>query len=130
MAGDEYPHESAETAPPMVDDPFPSIADKLSELVDAARMVDWEIIGPISTAAAAASGLTSQYPKLRVQSVIMSTDTAVVATLVVGTIRYPFALAIGINRFPFPLLIERGTNVSVEYSAAATAHVYLLGPVE
>jgi hypothetical protein len=130
MAGDEYPHEAAETAPPMVDDPFPSIADKLSELVNAVRMVDWEIIGPISTAAATASGLTSQYPKLRVQTVIISTDIATIATLVVGTIRYPFAVVAGINRFPFPLLIERGTNVSVEFAVAVSAHCYMLGPVE
>lgn len=130
MAGDEYPHESAETAPPMVDDPFPSIADRLGAMVDALRMVDWEIVGPISTAAATASGLSSQYPKLRVQQVILSTDIACIATIVIGSIRLPFAITPGINVLPFPLLIERGTNVSIEYSVAVTAHAYLLGPTE
>lgn len=130
MAGDEYAHEPAEIAPPMVDDPFPTIAETLRAIQEDARMVGWEIVGPLSVSAGTAAAIVSQYPKLRVQQVILSTDIACVASLGLGTVRYPFAIVPGINRVPLPLLIERGTDVSITYSVAVTAHAYLIGPTE
>lgn len=130
MAGDEYAHEPAEIAPPNVDDPFPTIAETLRAMLDSQRMVGYEIVGPLSVAAGTAAAIVSQYPKLRVQWLIVSLDIAAVVALGIGTVRYPFAVVPGVNRIPLPIVIERGTDVSLTFSVAVTAHAYLIGPTE
>lgn len=126
MATDNKPTGDIETPPPMVDDPFPSIADRLAGILDAATDVGMEVVGPLSTAAGTASNGVSQTPKMRIRTLILSTDIACILTLVFGTRRYPFALVPGCIDIPFPFVIERGQNVSIETSVAVTAHAYLI----
>lgn len=86
------------------------------------RMVGAEII---RLDAAAAPVPLSQYPKLRVQFVVLNVITAGAISLQVGTVLYPFNLAANAAIIvPFPLLIERGTNMA---AVAADGRIYLVG---
>lgn len=70
----------------------------------------------------------SQYPRLRVQSItIVNAGAAALVTVTVGTARYIFAAGIGTQTFDFPLVIERGMNVSCDLVGSI---VYLVGNVE
>lgn len=84
-----------------------------------------EIITLLGGAGAAAF---SQYSKLRVQSItICNAGAAALCILTVGTAQYTFAAGVGTQTFQFPLVIERGVNVSVDLVGAI---IYLIGNPE
>lgn len=90
-----------------------------------AAMVGTEII---RLDAAAAPVTLSQHPRLRLRGIIVNPVTAGVLTLTLGTATYPFASpANGLTFVPFPLVIERGTDMSC---VGADGRLYLLGDPE
>ncbi len=93
--------------------------------LDYAAMVNTQII---RLDAAAAPLTLSQHPKLRLRGVIVNPVTAGVLTLTLGTATYPFASpANGLTYIPFPLVIERGTDMSC---VGADGRIYLIGDPE
>ena len=121
-------------------DPFERLGDILSRQGGAMERVyaelasvGYEIWGPFQSAAAVTTGAPlSQHIRFRVREILITTDTAGVVTLVVGSALYPFVVAVG-NLAPtirFPLVIERGSDVSFAASVAATMDCYLIGRPE
>lgn len=91
-------------------------------VVGALRQVGAEII---RLDVGAAPAPLSQYPKLRVQTVIVNLVTAAQVTLTIGTAQYPFdGAARAITPIPFPLVIERGTNMQ---AVGTDGRIYLIG---
>lgn len=81
-----------------------------------------EIITLLGGAGAAAF---SQYPKLRVESItVCNAGATALINLTVGNAVYAFAAGPGTQTFNFPLVIERGMNISVDLAASI---VYLIG---
>lgn len=126
MAGDTKETSGAELAPIDATDPLAGVIAATqragTDSVESMRMVGAEII---RLDAAAAPVPLSQYPKLRVQYVVLNVITAGAISLQIGTVLYPFNLAAnGVQVVPFPLLIERGTNMS---AVSADGRIYLVG---
>lgn len=96
-------------------------AEAAQASLDDAGMVGFEIIR-------ADAGLApqSQHPKMRVRFIIISRATAGLATLGVGTALYPFTVAAAPVVIPFPLVIERGVDIT--FTGDGT--IYLVGPTE
>lgn len=78
--------------------------------------------------AAAAPIPQSQYPKLRVRYLILNAN-AIDISLQIGTVLYPFTFVsgTGIETVPFPLVIERGTNMA---AVGANGRIYVIGDPE
>jgi hypothetical protein len=78
--------------------------------------------------ASAAPVAQSQHIRLRVLTVIVNPVTAGTLTLVIGTAQYPFdGAARALQPFPFPLVIERGSDMSC---VGADGRIYLIGAPE
>lgn len=90
-------------------------------ILDAILQVGWEIIRVDAGLAA-----QSQHPKLRVQFLVISRATAGLATLGVGAGLYPFTVGAVPVKVPFPLVIERGVDIT--FTGDGT--IYLVGPTE
>jgi hypothetical protein len=126
MAGDTKPIDAEALPPPAVDDPFPSIQQTLDAMLADQRSVEWETLRVAFDAVA-----VSQFPRLRVRYLIISSDIADEVTLTIGTARYPFHVGIGTTPpIPIPLVIERGADIAAISTGAAVGSVYLIGNVE
>ena len=78
--------------------------------------------------AAAAPVVQSQHVRLRVRGIIVNPITAGALTLTIGTAQYPFdGGAREIEWVPFPLVIERGSDMSC---VGADGRIYLIGDPE
>lgn len=131
MAGDTKETASGvDLAPPTVDDPFPGIQQTLDAILAEESGDGLEIVGPFSIAAGTASNRISQYPRIRVRALVLSTDIAATITLILGTRRYPFVMPPSVAVIPFPFVIERGSDMSVEASVAVTLAAYIIGRPE
>lgn len=124
MAGDSKATDNNErTAPPDIDDPFASMRDAIEAIAENTKQVGQQII---RLDAAATPTPVAQHAKLRVQSIIIARATAGAAVVVIGTAQYPFTVAAAPVVLPFPLVIERGTDMS----ATGDGQVYLIGEPE
>lgn len=128
MAGDE---KNVQTAP--VDtgiDPLEPLTKAVKQGVDS--ITDWlaavnsEIVRLQGGVATAANLAASRHEKLRVRGIVFSRATAGVTNLTVGTVVYPFTLAAQPVFVPFPLLIERATDLSID----GDGNAYLICDVE
>jgi hypothetical protein len=78
--------------------------------------------------AAATPTIQSQHIRFRLRGVIVNPVTAGTLTLQIGTATYPFdGAARSLQFIPFPLLIERGSDMSC---AGADGRIYLIGDPE
>lgn len=78
--------------------------------------------------AAASPVIQSQHIRFRLRGVIVNPITAGVLTLTIGTATYPFdGAARALTFLPFPLLIERGTDMSC---VGTDGRIYLIGDPE
>jgi hypothetical protein len=94
----------------------------LARLVLQQMMAGWEIV---RLDAGAAPVPQSQHIKFRVQYVIVNPVTAGTLTLTLGTVGYPFdGQARGLQVVPFPLVIERATDMTC---VGADGRIYLVG---
>lgn len=94
-------------------------------IVDSLRRHGWEIM---RLDAAAASVSQSQHAKLRVELLIINPITAGTLTLKVGEASYDFdGAARSLSPIPFPLVIERGVNLSCN---GADGRIYMIGKPE
>lgn len=114
MAGDIKETTADETAPPVVNDPFPDIKATLDAIAAAIR---GDGLGIYEFNAAGNMLAGASWQKLRLRYFVFSTTAPATVTLTVGTIARTFSLPAADTRVvPFPLVIERGTNVSVSGS--------------
>lgn len=110
--------------------------DPLKPLTDAAKagfeaLISWlrmENCEIVRLDAGAAPAPQSQHVRFRVRYVIVSAITAGTMTLTVGTASYPFeGQARGNDAIPFPLVIERGSDMSC---VGTDGRIFLVGDVE
>lgn len=116
MAGD-----TKETGAPVLDpsdalisDPFPGIQATLDGILDELRGVTKE--GPSIfdlTALGAGTFGQHQWQRLRIAEIIATASAAGTLILTIGSFPRTLNLAVGINRIPFPVTIERATDVSI-----------------
>lgn len=94
----------------------------LARLILQQMMAGWQIIRLDAGAAPVAQ---SQHVKFRVQRIIVNAITAGTLTLTLGTVTYPFeGSARGMTDFPFPLVIERATDMTC---VGVDGRIWLLG---
>lgn len=80
-------------------------------IVDTGRLVGSEIV--TLTGGGAVGSIGTQHEKLRVRYLILSSVTAAVRTLTIGTRTFSFPLAANAPVvLPFPLVIERGSDLT------------------
>lgn len=116
-------------------EPFDALERLAGNALDVAKaqladmlMSDYEIIEFPTVGAAALP--QSQHIRFRCRNVIVSCDTACVATLLIGTrsLRL-FCGANSTTAVPFPLVVERGVDMAFTVSAG-TGVAYLIGKGE
>jgi len=139
MAGDTK-ELGTEVPDAILIDPFERMASQLERHEGAMlaifrelASIGYETWGPFQSAAAVATAIESQHTRFRVRGIIITTDTAGVVSLVVGSGTYPFVIAVGNlapPMFNLPLVIERGSDVSFASSVAASMACYLIGRPE
>jgi hypothetical protein len=114
-------------------DPLKPLTDATSKgsaaIVAWMRMENCELIRVDANAAPSIfPQVQSQHVRFRVRAIIVNAITAGTLTLQVGTAQYPFeATARGLDVIPFPLVIERGSDVSC---VGADGRIWLIGDPE
>lgn len=77
-----------------------------------------------------AAGPLSQHPRFRVRDLVVTVDAAAAVTFTVGTFSRVFNFAMADTKvIPLPVIIERGTDVTLAASAG-TVGGYLIGTTE
>lgn len=100
-------------------------AEQTDAILDELGMVGFQII---RLDAGAAPVPLSQHVRMRVRKVIVNPVTAGTLTLTIGTGTFPFdGAARGLIAVPFPLVIERGSDMSC---VGTDGRIYLVGSVE
>lgn len=125
MAGDIKETTADETAPPVVNDPFPDIKATLDAIAAAIRGDD------MFTYSFGADGFLlagATWQRLRLRYFVFATDDADTVTLQVGTLARSFTVPAADTRvIPLPLVIERGSDVQV---SGSIVEAYLIGTPE
>lgn len=109
-----------DTAAPIIDDPFPGIQQTLDAiLAELSLSGDGEyLFSPtaVATVMGLAAGATHQ--RMRCRYLIFSTSAAAVVTLTVGSMPRTYSVPAADTRvIPLPIVIERGSDVSLSVSA-------------
>jgi hypothetical protein len=117
---------------PAVDysDPFPGIQSTLDLILQAliGRPSDAEGVFDITAQGLQTFG-THQWQRLQVSAIVASASAAGTLTLTVGSFLRTINIGAGVTVIPFPITIERGTDVILGGTAAAVA-AFLIGTPE
>lgn len=109
-------------------DPFPTMLDKLGEIVDGLRGL---ITNGDELYEFGGNGrMLPTWQKLHVARLVFSTSVAAVVTLTVGTKVYTFTTGTADTKdVPLPITVERGTDLSIAASAG-TVTAYLIATAD
>jgi hypothetical protein len=100
---------------------FRSLQDINANILAAVRYDGCEILG------VDANARTAQYPRLRVALLIFAAKTAGDVTLSIGSKDYAFTVPAQPVSIPFPLVIERGTDILY---TATDGRIYIVARTE
>lgn len=133
MAGDD---PTAVTDIPLIDvdtlmHRIESQHDLLRDILDTLRLANRaRQVVRLSSVNAAATNRFRQAPRFFLETIVWNVSAASVPILEVGSGTYTFDIDVSPVVMPFPIVIDRGTDIRVTFGAGLTADVYLIGTVE
>lgn len=133
MAGDTKTTDQREVVPaPDYDDPFPGIQSTLDAIRDALVGRPSDAAGIFDLVAVASGVLTfaqHSYQRVQVAALVVSCGAAGTAIITIGSFARTFNVVAGVTVVPFPITLERGTDLTLTGTALTLAG-YLIGSAE
>lgn len=106
------------------------VGDTAVAMLDDAQMVGWEILD-FRIVGGVTPTQQSQHPRLRARFLVLGCDAASTVRITIGTRSFDFPLAIGTVVIPFPVIIDRGVDLTIAATAGAANCVgYVIGDPE
>lgn len=112
-------------------EPLAALEAKADAQLADQRMVGWEMLDFRIVAGAAPTLPQSQHVRFRVRALVIATDAAATVIITIGTRTFNFPVAVGTIVIPFPVVIERGVDLTATVAAgAANVTVLVIGSPE